>query len=414
MTEEFFRKNTCRLCLGSNLNLVLQLTPTPLANAFVDRDSVGVIQEEFPLDLYLCAECGHLQLLDVVRPDQLFLKYIYESGTSPVFVQHFKNYADYIVTHYEIPKNGFAVDIGSNDGTLLQLLKNLGLVVLGVDPARELSSRASAKGLETVTSFFNEEVAAKILKSKGFADVITANNVFAHADDLTGLVSGVRKLLAPDGVFIFEVSYLGDVIEKTLFDTIYHEHLSYHSVGPLIGFFEKNGLKLIHVETVDTHGGSLRGICQHESGNLDRDHTINKFLEWENENQLYSGCTFDNFASVIQSKKEDVRKYLSKLRDSGKTVAGYGAPAKATTLMYHFGIGPSDIHYIIDDSPLKQGLFSPGLHIPVCDKQILKSKSPDYLFILAWNFADSIISMSADYQKTGGKFIVPLPDFKLV
>ena len=219
MTSSLYRRrDTCRLCSSTHLTKVLSLTPTPPANAFVADTALDKKQPTFPLDLFFCEDCTHVQLLDVVDPELLFANYVYVSGTSPVFVKHFQDYASNIAEHFvDNPSNGLAVDIGSNDGTLLAQFKSLGLDVLGIDPAREIARQATVNGIETWPEFFSVDLAAKILAERGQAKVVTANNVFAHADDLAGITKGVRSLLAPDGVFVFEVSYLVDVFEKTLF-----------------------------------------------------------------------------------------------------------------------------------------------------------------------------------------------------
>ncbi|SVE13931.1 uncharacterized protein METZ01_LOCUS466785, partial [marine metagenome] len=244
------------------LELIIQLTPTPPANAFVKSSCLEVEQPVFPLDIFFCTNCTHVQLLDVIDPKLLFSEYVYVSGTSPLFVEHFRRYASDILTQFTPRVGSLVVDIGSNDGTLLSFFKKAGMSVLGIDPARKIVEEANRNGIETLEGFFNQSLAEKILVSKGPASIITANNVFAHADDLEGIIQGVRSLLAPDGIFIFEVSYLADVLEKTLFDTIYHEHLSYHSVGPLQRFFAHNGMNMFGAYRVDTHGGSIRGVCQ--------------------------------------------------------------------------------------------------------------------------------------------------------
>ncbi|MEK7244962.1 MAG: methyltransferase domain-containing protein, partial [Pseudomonadota bacterium] len=226
------RRADCRLCGARRLTRVLALTPTPPANAFVPASARGVPQVCFPLDVFFCEDCGHVQLLDVVNPRVLFENYVYVSGTSPVFVRHFEDYARTVVERFRPAAGSLALDIGSNDGTLLGFFRKAGLNVLGIDPARAIAAEATKRGIETWAEFFGPALAARIRTERGPAAVITANNVFAHADDLAGIADGVRDLLGPDGVFVFEVSYLVDVYENTLFDTIYHEHLAYHSVAP--------------------------------------------------------------------------------------------------------------------------------------------------------------------------------------
>lgn len=409
MNKLYRRRESCRLCGGTDLTLVLSLTPTPPANAFVAKSALNDTQEFFPLDLFFCKSCTHVQLLDIVDPSVLFADYVYVSGISPVFVEHFKKYAAYVLSRFQPPADSLVVDIGSNDGTLLSIFKDAGMTVLGIDPARDIAAQANQNGIETKTNFFTKTLAKRIAGSRGPASIITANNVFAHADDLIGIVEGIHTLMAPGGVFVFEVSYLLDVYEQTLFDTIYHEHLAYHSVKPLISFFQAHGLELIEAERVSSHGGSLRGIVQHASGPHSVGSSIAQRLAEEDRLKLDKSSTLQQFAANIERNKQDLIGVLGDLKDQGKSIAGFGAPAKATTLMYHFGLGPEVIDFIVDDNPLKQGLYTPGHHIPVLPSSALYEQNPDFALILAWNFAEPIMNNHQKFQQAGGQFIVPLP-----
>ena len=413
MNKNYYRRNTCRLCGGKDLTLVISLQPTPPANAFVSKDALGQAQECYPLDVFFCESCAHVQLLDVVDPKILFENYVYVSGTSPVFVEHFRAYANDVISRFTAPDNGLAVDIGSNDGTLLRFFRDAGWRVLGVDPARDIARQATLSGIETKTAFFTPELAATIKKEKGPAKVITANNVFAHADDLKGITQGIHALLDDDGIFVFEVSYLLDVVEKTLFDTIYHEHLAYHSVKPLVQFMATNDMELIDAQRVDSHGGSLRAIAQKKGGPRKASPALAKAVAQEEELGLNKAETFKKFAISIETLKEDLGQLLRRLKTEGKSIAAFGAPAKATTLMYHFGIGADIIDFIVDDSPLKQGLYSPGMHIEVVSSEAIKERNPDYLLMLAWNFAQPIMEKQTDFKTRGGKFIIPLPKLEV-
>ncbi len=413
MSEACHRRTTCRLCGGENPALALSLTPTPPANAFVAAERLDEPQETFPLDVFFCEDCAHVQLLDVVDPRILFENYVYVSGTSPVFVRHFEGYAGQILARYSPPGGSLAVDIGSNDGTLLRFFKDAGLKVQGVDPAKDIAARATKDGIDTIAGFFTPELADRICRQKGPAAVIAANNVFAHADDLAGIVEGVRRLLAPGGVFVFEVSYLVDVLEKTLFDTIYHEHLAYHSVGPLMRFFAANGMEITDAARVDSHGGSLRCVVQHRGGPHPVDASVARLVALEESLGLHRVQALKDFAARVDRLKEELSSLLRRLKAEGKSIAGFGAPAKATTLMYHFAIGPGLLDFIVDDSPLKQGLYSPGMHIPVVPSTAIEDNKPDYLIILAWNFAPSIMEKHASFRQSGGHFIVPLPTLEI-
>jgi len=414
MSQSCIRRATCRLCHSRNLELVLSLTPTPPANAFITAADLGKEEERFPLDIFFCKDCAHVQLLDVVDPSILFKNYVYVSGTSPVFVNHFKKYAADMIQKFKLGKDAFVVEIGSNDGTLLRFFKDAGLKVLGIDPAQAIAAEATGKGIQTIPAFFTSKLAETIKTQHGQADLIVANNVFAHADDLHDIVKGIRTLLKPGGVFVFEVSYLVDVYEKTLFDTIYHEHLCYHSVKPLRAFFKANGMELIATQSMDTHGGSLRAMAQLAGGPHPVEPSVAEFIKREETLGLDKAVTLKGFSAKINKLRDDLNALLKKLKGEGKRIAAFGAPAKATTLMLHFGIGPEFVDFIVDDSPLKQGLYSPGFHIPVVPSSEIDKQKPDYLVILAWNFADPIIAKQAQFRQNGGHFIIPVPSVRTV
>ena len=408
------RRDNCRLCAGGELRKVLSLTPIPLANAFVTYEEVGVTQPHFPLDLWLCGACGHVQLLDVVDSKVLFEHYVYVSGTSPAFVRHFGEYASYVLERFAGAERGLVVEIGSNDGTLLKFFRDRGQRVLGVDPAREIGDAARGQGIPTITAFFGPQVADAIVAEHGHADVICGNNVLAHIDDLDSVIRGVTHLLAPAGVLVFEVAYLADLVEKTLFDTIYHEHIDYHSVGPLIPFLARHGLQLIEATRVDTHGGSIRCVAQRTRGPHAVGESVARALKVEQALGLGEASTYRAFAEHIDKLGAELVSLLKELKAQGKRIAGFGAPAKATTLMYHLGITPEMIEFIVDDSPLKQGRFSPGMHIPVVTAQAIYERKPDYLLLLAWNFTKPIIDKHRAFRDAGGRFIVPVPKVEVL
>jgi len=407
------RRSTCRLCDSANLTKVLALTPTPPANAFVVDEYRSVEQAVFPLELFFCENCSHLQLLDVVDPAELFRNYVYVSGTSASFIKHFENYAHTCIERFDLSTGELVVDIGSNDGTLLKFFQDNKLDVLGIDPAFAIAKEASNSGVETWPEFFNKTIADKIKKEKGLATLVTANNIFAHADDLAGITDSIRALLTPSGVFVFEVSYLVDVFEDTLFDTIYHEHLAYHSVIPLVAFFRSKGMDLFAAERIDSHGGSLRGFVQLSGGPHKMDGSVKILIDYERKLLLDCAATWIGYAVKIEVLRNELVNLLLRLKRDHKTIAGFGAPAKATTLMYHFNLGLDIIDFIADDAPLKQGLYSPGLHIPILAGSALYEKKPDYVILLAWNFAPQIIENHKNYIDNGGHFIIPLPEVRI-
>jgi len=414
MNEQYSKRKNCRLCNSEKLCQCFKLEPTPPANAFVKKEHLDEPQTTFPLDVYFCENCYHVQLLDIVDPKELFENYVYVSGTSSTFVNHFEEYSKFIIKNYLSGDSSFVVDIGSNDGTLLQFFKKNGCHILGVDPAKKIANDATKNGIETLPLFFDDKVSKIIQNKYGSADVITANNVFAHIDNLTGFITNVRNLLTHNGIFSFEVSYLADVIQKTLFDMTYHEHLSYHSVLSLVPFFESNDMELIEAIRVDIHGGSLRGIVQLKNGPYKVGESVKNAIKIEKELRLDKADTFQKFATDINEIKNKFQSLIIKLKQDGNTIAAYGAPAKATTLLYHFGIDSSIIDFIVDDSTLKQGLYSPGKHIPILSPEAIYQKKPNYLIILAWNFTEEILKKHAKYKNEIGHFIVPLPTLMVI
>lgn len=413
MVTAFRNRTACALCESPSLGAALSLAATPPANEFVPAREAGKPQDRFPLDVLLCGKCGHLQLGCVVDPERLFRDYVYVSGTSPVFVDHFRGYAEGTIRRFRLGASSFVFEIGSNDGTLLKQYQQLGITnVLGIDPATKIAAAASEAGVPTLEGFFSPASARTIVQEKGRADLIVANNVFAHAEDLRSIAEGVRELLQPHGAFVFEVSYLRDVVDKLLFDTIYHEHLSFHAVRPLTDFFARLGMRLFDVERIGTHGGSIRCYVGRDDSPHQISSAVGAAIADEERAGLFSPDTYRTFKQRIGARAAQLRQRLDAIPDRRQTVAGFGAPAKLTTLMYEFGIGADDVGFIIDDSPWKQGLFTPGKHIPVVSADALATKAPAYCIVFAWNFAEPIIRKHADYRARGGRFIVPLPDFQ--
>lgn len=403
------RRGDCRLCGSQILERVLQLTPTPPANSMVSAADCAVPQPVYPLDVYRCDGCGHLQLLDIVDPKLLFSHYVYVSSTSPVMVRYLQEQCAAIIERACLKPGDLVVEIGSNDGTLLRFFKAAGMRVLGVDPAANVVPDTSE--IETLTDFFSADLGRQIREKYGPAQAICAYNVCAHIDDLRGVVDGVRALLAPDGQFVFEVGYLLDVYRKTLFDTVYHEHVDFHHVEPLQGFFARCGLKLLHTERSDIQGGALVGYV----GSPDRteEASVAAMIADERAAGLHRADTFLTWSDMIRQRGEELMALLRGLKAAGKSIAAYGAPAKATTLMYHFGLDGSVLDYIVDDNPIKQGMFTPGLHLPVLPVETLRERKPDYVVLLAWNFADSIVAKQRGYMPHG-RFVLPLPDLAIL
>jgi len=412
MPIESYHRTTCRLCLSPDQNRVLELRPSAIADAFVDVSERQTEQPLFPLDLYQCQSCGHVQLGEVVNPEVLFRHYIYATESSPGLQKHFRAAADQLETNFSSVQDRFAVDIGSNDGTLLRILAEKGFRVLGVDPATAVAQKATASGIETWAEFFTPAVARRIVEQHGKADLVTANNVFAHIDNLGDVVDGIQTLLAPDGVFVFEVGYLPDMITNMVFDWIYHEHLCYHSVRPLTAFFSRHGMELFDVERIPTKGGSFRGKAQLKGGPRPVEVSVALFAQGEEAMGLTDQGTWDAYANRIEARKQALLLVLSEAKAQGKSIAGFGASPTGTTLTYNFEIAPY-LEFLCDDNPIRQGLFSPGHHIPVMSRGALRDHRPEIVVILAWRFAQLILNNNQAYLDAGGQFVIPLPEFSI-
>jgi len=402
------KRDTCRLCGSSNLDSALLLLPTAIAGAYVTREQRGVPQETYPLELFLCHNCGLVQMLHIVDPEVLFRNYNYFTSSSPWLVEQFRNLADELLALVSPSRESLVVDIGSNDGSLLQHFKECGMRVLGIDPAQNVAQLANGRSLETLAAFFTSELAEDLRRRYGSASIVTANNVFAHIDNLADIAEGIRLLLDPKGVFVFEVSYLVDLIQKNLIDTIYHEHLCFHSVKPLAAFLRRHGLELIDVKRIPSKGGSIRGMVQLAGGPRPVDPSVTELIQLEASLGMDRLEVFKLFASTLESFREQFRKSFQSLKKRGKAIAGYGASTPVTTLIYQFEMGDV-LDFLVDDNPQKQSLFSPGYHIPILPSQALYERKPGYVVVLAWNYFQPILEKHEAFAKQGGHFIVPLP-----
>lgn len=415
MNNNLIKKiESCRVCKGKDLVKVMSFGPTPLANAFLTEKEIDFAEKFYPLDLYFCNNCSFLQLGHVVSPKVLFGNYVYVSSTSKVFVKHFEEFASSVFKKFRFNSKSLVIDIGSNDGILLKPFKSLGTRVLGIEPAVKIAKVAQKQGIESLPEFFSIDLAKKIVKTKGKAKIVTATNVFAHIDDLDEVIKGVKILLEDDGVFIMEAPYLVDFIEKRYFDLVYHEHLSYWAIKPLITLFKRFDMKLFDVEKVDVHGGSIRIFVARNTSKYKIQKSVERFLSKEKRMKLFDINTYLKFNKKVQENKIALLKLLTQLKNKGKRIAGYGAPAKGNTLLNFFGIGKEILDYIVEDSKWKIGLYSPGKRIPVISPEKLYQDPPDYLLILAWNFSEIIMKNHEKFAKMGGHFIVPVPKPKII
>ena len=404
----------CRICGNKYLKKFLSLGKTPLANHFLTKEQIKEEEKSFPLEICFCENCKLVQLTYIVPPELMFKNYVYLSSTTRTFQMHFSKMAEDISGEFNLNEKSLAVDIGSNDGILLKGFQKMNVQTIGVEPAANVAKLAEENGVETINSFFGEKTVREIIRRKGNADVVTATNVFAHIDNIHEVIKNVKSLLKKNGIFVIEIQYFIDTIEKMNFDNVYHEHLSYFTLTSLIYLFKMHGMQIFKVEKVESHGGSLRVFSMKDENK----HTVNvsvpRILKHEEELGVGKFELYEKFAGKVYAVKDKLVKYLKEIKKKNKNIAAYGAPAKGNTLLNFCGIGKNEIDFIVEDNPLKQGLFSPGTHIPVVSTRMLDEKKPDYILILAWNFADEILSKTKKYADSGTKFIIPLPEPRIV
>jgi SAM-dependent methyltransferase len=404
----------CRICGNERTTKFLSLGQTPLANSFLRPEQLNAPEEQFPLDVVLCEQCGLVQLNHVVPPEVMFRNYIYVSSTSRTMPAHFAAYSDAIVSRFLKPECDLVVEMGSNDGCLLRAFRNHGIRALGVEPATNLAELANADGVTTINDFFCQRVAGEIRDREGPAKVVIGNNVLAHIDNLQDLLAGLDVLLLPDGVAVFEMPYLVDLLRNDEFDTVYHEHLSYFSLRPLQRLFESRAMRIFDVERSLVHGGSIRVYFSRFGTGPEPRPSVERMLLLEKSEGLFSVETYFDFATRVEKMKQELTDMLRRVKATGASIAGYGAPAKGNTLLNYFKIGTELIDFIVDRSEYKQGMHSPGTHIPVLGVGQLLKRQPDYVLVLAWNFIDEIMDQQSEYLDRGGKFIVPIPRPRVV
>lgn len=408
---EIRHRDNCRLCLSEDVELAIPFKPVAIAEKYVDEEPKDK-QQFVPVDLYMCKSCGHVQILDIIDPEYLWGDYTYHSGQTQGIIDHFSDVGSNIIENYDQSENKFVIDVGSNDGTLLRFFKNRGYQVLGVDPATEIAAKATAQGIKTIPTLLTEKLGEEIVCLEGKAGVITAFNVFAHADDMISLGKSIKKMLADDGVFIFEVSYLLDIIDKMLIGTIFHEHLCHHSLAPMKQFLESVGLEIFDVERVSIQGGSIIGYVQHVNGCRSIEKSVEKLLNIEDEYQLHTLGKMHQFNDQLDVMKSQVRNIVDDFKAKGLSVAGYGAARSGPMLIAQFGLTGS-IEYVFDDHPQKVGKLTPGDLLPVVPTKEIDARMPALTIVLAWIHAKKIIRNHTDYLKNGGAFLTLTPRVKL-
>ncbi len=383
----------------------------PLANGLLGQAEIARPEPRFPLVLALCTDCSLVQITETVPPDALFRRYVYFSSFSETMVTHAANIVRRTIRQRGLNTESLVMEIGSNDGYLLQHYRSAKIPVLGIEPARNVAAVArEQRGIPTLCDFFSLRLARRLTRKGTLADVIHVNNVLAHVSDLGGFVSGLREILKPHGTAVIEAPYVKDMIDSVEFDTIYHEHLCYFSLTALQSLMKRNGLMICKVERLKIHGGSLRIFVEHDSSGKRQTGSVCKLLKAEEEWGVNSLEFYQNFGERVKRLKEDLVDLLQRVKSEGHRIAGYGASAKGATLLNYFGIGKGTLDFVVDRSSAKQGWFTPGTHLAILPPEALIDAMPEYALLLTWNFAAEILDQQAEYRRRGGRFILPLPE----
>lgn len=404
-------RSTCRSCGQAALQPILSLGHTPLANALLTEAQLQEPEARYPLDLVFCSHCTLVQITETVPPEQLFRDYVYFSSYADASLQNARSIVQRLIRDRHLGPHSLAVEVASNDGYLLQYYQQAGVPVLGIEPALNIARVAESRGIRTLSEFFGEDLARQLRGQNTQADVIHANNVLAHVADLNGVVAGLRLLLKPGGVGVIEVPYVKDLIDFVEFDTIYHEHLCYFSLTALTHLFQRHGLTIQDVERLPIHGGSLRLLVGHAPAASAAVHALRAA---ETDWGVADFGAYRDFGRRVEQLKADLLAFLGSVKARGQRVAAYGASAKGATLLNYFGIGRETLEFVVDRSPVKQGRYTPGTHLPIYAPEKLLEVQPDYALLLTWNFADEIMAQQARYRQQGGQFIIPVPEVRVV
>jgi len=406
------------LCEKDHMVNVVPLQPIPIATPNfampADPDLAREALKGVPLDIFQCADCGHLQVGQIGNPDLQYRDYVYTTSLSLGLPEHFKSYAGQVIDKYHPPAGSLVVEIGSNDGTLLRAFKGREYRVLGVDPARAIATAATAAGIDTIGDFFTEATGRDIAQRVGKAQLIIANNMIANVPDLQDYLRGIAHLLADDGVFIFETQYGADVIERNLLDTVYHEHISYFLVKPTVEFLARYGLQTIGVDRIATKGGSIRVSAQRKGGARAVAADVAQMIDQEQSKNAFATSYFTALSRDLQEIKREINARVDVVLAAGKTVGGYGVSVGTTALLPQFGL-IDRLAFLVDDDPQKSRVLEgPGYRLPVIGPDELYTRNAGAVVIFAWRYADSILAKHQRFIAAGGEFIIPLPHVKIV
>jgi len=413
-TTEMLGPFSCRSCGSDSPEIILRLGQMPLANAYLTGEELARPEQRYPLDLAFCPSCSLVQITETVPPDALFREYLYFSSYSDTVVRNAEEIVTRLIASRNLNGNSLAGEIASNDGYLLQFYKRAGIPVLGIEPAANVARVAvQERGIRTLCEFFSAYLARKLRDEGECVDVLHGNNVLAHVADLNGVVNGIRLVLKDSGVAVIEVPYVKQMIDGCEFDTIYQEHLCYFSLTALDRLFHRHDLLIEDVELLSIHGGSLRLFVVPGQRGENRTR-VEAMLKEESDWGVDTVRSYRSFAQRVDRLKGNLLEVLERAKGEGKRVAAYGAAAKGTVLLNYCGVGPETLEFVADRSPHKQGRYMPGVHVLIQAPEKLLVAMPDYVLLLVWNIAEEVLQQQSEYRRRGGKFIIPIPEVRIV